>query len=117
MHFVMQYYGNTIKNEDKMSLFDTLSLYSALYKEVADNYEQDANTWWDALSEEDRLLAFYSVCKRIHKGELEDQGSYRHVLYSVFGFGPEAYAIGMECGFLEIHNSIKVEKESSNELT
>jgi hypothetical protein len=86
---------------------DLLSDFSDLLKKVADEYEVDADTWWSNLSEEDKLLAFYSVCKRIYKGEVEDRGSYRHVLYSVFGFGPEAYSIGMECGFLELHNSIQ----------
>lgn len=100
-----------------MDLNEIMSVYSDLYKDVAAKYEQDADAWWEALSEEDKLLAFYSVCKRMYQGEIKEQGSYRHVLYSVFGFGPEAYAIGMECGFLDIHNSIKVEKEVSNDDT
>jgi hypothetical protein len=94
-----------------MSLKDALEEYSKIYNEVAKQYEQDANTWWDLLSEEERLLAFYSVCKRIYKGEIEQQRSYRGVLYDTFAFGPEAYAIGMECGFLEIHNSIYTDEE------
>jgi hypothetical protein len=44
--------------------------------------------------------------RRIHKGEVEDRGSYRHVLYSVFGFGPEAYTLAQGAGYLDIHNSI-----------
>lgn len=83
-----------------------LTSLGELQEELAKEYEEECENYWNSLSEEDRLRAFYSVCKRIHKGEIENKGSYRHVLYTVFGFGPEAYSIGMECGFLDIHNSI-----------
>jgi hypothetical protein len=68
--------------------------------------EKECNEWWNSLSEEDRLRAFYSVVKRIHKGDIEDKGSYRWVLYNVFGFGPEAYGLGMDCGYMDLHNAI-----------
>jgi hypothetical protein len=69
-------------------------------------YDEAAESYWNNLSKEDQLLAFYSVVKRIYKGEIEDKGSYRWVLYEVFGFGPEAYRVGMDCGYLYIHNAI-----------
>lgn len=83
-------------------------LYSLgeIQEKLAKEYEEECENYWSSLSEEDRLRSFYSVCKRIHNGEIENKGSYRYVLYTVFGFGPEAYSIGMECGFLDIHNSI-----------
>jgi len=46
------------------------------------------------------------VSRRIYKGEIEDKGTYRWVLYDVFGFGPEAYAPAQMAGYLSIHNSI-----------
>ena len=46
------------------------------------------------------------MCRRIVKGDLEDKGTYRYVLYSVFGFGPEAYVRAQMAGYLTIHNSI-----------
>jgi hypothetical protein len=49
-------------------------------------------------------MAFYSVVKRIHKGEVEDRTTFRGVLYDVFGFGPDAYLVGMDCNYMEIHN-------------
>lgn len=69
-------------------------------------YSQRADEYWNTLSPEQRLMAFHAVCSRIHQGDITDQGSYRHVLYSVFGFDPGAYMIGMSCGYLEIHNAI-----------
>jgi hypothetical protein len=91
---------------DKKIDWDELQKLSELMKESADQYENECNTFWNNLSYDDQLKAFYSVVKRIHKGELEDRGSYRWILYDVFGFGPDSYLVGMECGFLELHNSI-----------
>ena len=53
------------------------------------------------------MKAFYSVVKRIVDGELVQKGSYRYVLYEVFGFGPESYTLGMMCGFMSLHNNIE----------
>ncbi len=83
---------------------------SKAMQEAAIAYEQQAEQWWNSLTYDDKLLAFYSVVKRIYKGDIEDQGSYRYVLYDVFGFGPDAYGIGMDCGYLELHNAIEVKK-------
>ena len=69
-------------------------------------YEDDNDTWWNGLSEAEREDAFYAVVKRIHKSELKDKGSYRHALYDVFGFGPNMYTSGMDCGFMALHNAI-----------
>ena len=74
-------------------------------------YDLEVQAFWDSMSKEDQLKCFYAVCKRIHKGELEDKGTYRYVLYDVFGFGPDAYAIGMMSGYLNIHNAIEHEVE------
>ena len=86
-------------------------------KEASDEFAKGADAFWDGLSYEDKLKAFYSVCKRIHKGDVVDRGSYRYVLYDVFGFDFDAYTIGMDCGYLDIHNYIITPKdeESINE--
>lgn len=93
---------------EKKSLFD-----DPKFKEIQEKYQQamveydyDCQQYWDSLDYEDQLKAFYSVCKRIHKGDVKDQGTYRYVLYDVFGFGPDAYGVGMECGYMDIHNFI-----------
>jgi hypothetical protein len=69
-------------------------------------YEHDNDTWWDGLTEKEREDAFYAVCKRIHRGDIIDDGSYRYVLYDVFGFDPGMYGAGMDCGYMAIHNAI-----------
>lgn len=83
-----------------------LSDLSDLFEEAEQKYEADCDMFWKNLSEEDKLKAFFSVCKRIYKGDVEDRRSYRGVLYDVFDFGSESYAIGMQCGYMSIHNLI-----------
>lgn len=62
--------------------------------------------WWEGLSEDDKLRAFRCVCSRIYDGDVRRRGSYRYVLYDTFGFGPDAYLDGMDCGYMTIHNLI-----------
>ena len=69
-------------------------------------FDNETNAWWDSLSYEDRLRAFYVVTKKIHEGDLKIRGSYRKVLYEIFDFKPDAYMIGMASGYMDIHNSI-----------
>lgn len=98
------------KGEDGKSISDLL-------QEACDERRKDCDVFWDGLSYEDKLKAFYSVCKRIHKGDVVDRGSYRYVLYDVFGFGFDAYALGMDAGYFDIHNCIITpdEEKSINE--
>jgi hypothetical protein len=77
-----------------------------LMAESLEKYEKDANDFWSGLSYEEKLMAFYAVCKKIHDGDLMKRGSYRHVLYDVFGFKPDAYSLGIHCGYMNIHNSM-----------
>lgn len=93
-------------DDSKKSLLDHLEEMQNLYKEQADLYAKEADDFWNNLSYNDKLLAFYSVCKRIHQGDVKDGGSYRYVLYDVFDFEPDAYGAGMECGYMDIHNLI-----------
>lgn len=99
-----------------MSFFDSPE-WKALqeaYQEGTALYERDCNDFWENLSYEDKLKAFYSVCKRLYQGEIKEQRSYRGVLYDVFGFDMDSYMVGMECGYMELHNAIYV-KDKDNE--
>jgi len=69
-------------------------------------HESAVDDWWNNLHEDEREWAFYAVCKRIHKAELQDRGTYRWALYDVFGFDGGMYRNGMDCGFMAIHNAI-----------
>lgn len=77
-----------------------------LQLEAKERFDKEAEDAWDSLDYDWKLRIFYAVCKRIHKGDVVDRGTYRYVLYDVFGFDPDAYAIGMDCGYMAIHNSI-----------
>ena len=66
----------------------------------------NSEEYWNSLSKEHQLAAFCAVSRRIYQAEIVDQGTYRHALYGVFGFGPEAYAPAQLAGYLAIHNSI-----------
>ena len=101
-------------NDNDQSFAEMLTIIREAQQEAESNYSNDADIFWNNLSEEQRLMAFYSVCKRIHQGEIQEQGSYRYVLYDVFGFGMESYGIGMACGYMDIHNSIFTAQELEN---
>ena len=89
--------------------------FSNAFAETMKQNEAEQEEWWNSLSKEDQLKAFCAVVRRIYRGEFEDRGSYRHVLYGVFGFGPESYAQAQDAGYLELHNSI-VDSEYDGEL-
>lgn len=95
----------------KKSLMDTLNELGELQEDIEKQTEREMDEWWNALSKDDQMKAFYSVMKRLVDGELEQKGSYRYVLYDVFGFGPESYMLGMMCGFMSLHNSIERDVE------
>ena len=95
----------------KKSLMDTLSELSELQEDIEKKTEYEMDEWWNAMSKDDQMKAFYSVMKRLVDGELVQKGSYRYVLYEVFGFGPESYMLGMMCGYMSLHNSIEREVE------
>ena len=96
-----------MNDELKRSLNDIAESYERAMKEI----EQEQEAYWNSLSKDDQLKAFCAVCRRIVQGELRDKGSYRWVLYDVFGFGPESYTQGMDCGFMALHNAIIPDKE------
>lgn len=91
-----------------MSIFDSEEWQELhrLQLEAKEAREKEYDEYWDSLSYEDQLKAFYSVSKRIYQGEIKDKGTYRYILYDIFGFGPDAYILGMDCGFMYLHNAI-----------
>ena len=89
---------------------------SDTYKSVMKEIENDQEQFWNSLSKEDQLKVFCAVSRRIFEGELKDKGTYRHILYQVFGFGTEAYIQALEAGYLAIHNSIVDETYDRNLL-
>jgi len=85
---------------------DKLNEISDSFNEAMEELKNEQEAYWNSLSKEDQLKAFCAVVRRIHKGDIVDKGSYRYVLYQVFGFGPESYAQAQLAGYLALHNSI-----------
>jgi hypothetical protein len=104
----------------KDNIVDQIEDVQQIWKQQEVENEYRADKFWDNLSPDDKILAFHSVCKRIFKGDIEERGSYRYVLYDVFGFGPDAYIIGMDCGYMSIHNllfrGLDAEEQERKEL-
>lgn len=91
---------------DKNKLLDTISKIGETMREAMEEHDKKNDEWWNNLTEQEREDAFYAVCKRIWQADGKDGGSYRYALYDVFGFDPGMYALGMECGYMSIHNAI-----------
>lgn len=96
------------------TLLKAFEEFSNIFQEAMNLVEKDSEDFWNSLSKEDQLRVFCAVSRRIYQGEIVDQGSYRHVLYGVFGFGPEAYASAQMARYLEIHNAIVTDKGDTN---
>jgi len=95
--------------EEKKDPLDTEAWQRAseAFQEAIEHERQLSEKFWEDLSSEEQLWVFCAIMRRLHKGYLEDGGrSYRGTLYSVMGWGPEAYASAQCSGFLDIHNSI-----------
>ena len=90
----------------KDKLLEIISEMGEKMREAMIEHEKKNDEWWDSLTEQEREDAFYAVCKRIWQADGKDGGSYRYALYDVFGFDPSMYALGMECGYMSIHNAI-----------
>lgn len=108
-------------SEEEKSLFGSL-FDSPEWKELQEKqqewekeFEQESEEAWNSLDKETQLKIFCAISRRIYKAELEDKGTYRHALYRVFNFGPEAYAPAQLSGYLSIHNAI-YEGESVKEI-
>jgi hypothetical protein len=76
-----------------------------------EQYQKECDDLWDSFDVDTREKLFCAVIKKLHKGEIEDERSYRGVLYSVFGFDPGSYGVAQHAGYLELHNSIFRRKE------
>lgn len=92
-------------------LFSALEDMRKAQEEYLNEYNAKAKNWWNNLPIEERELAFYYIVSKIYEGELVEQGTYRYILYDVFGFGPEMYGLGMDCGFMALHNAIYTNEE------
>jgi len=91
---------------DKDELLQKITDIGQDMRKAVEELDKQNDEWWNGLSEKECEDAFYAVCKRIWQADGKDRGSYRHSLYSVFGFDSSMYATGIECGYMAIHNAI-----------
>jgi hypothetical protein len=109
-------------NEEQISsskeLSDKLFELCKQYEDEVENFKKSfgplCEQEWNTLSEEQRIKIWYYVCNQIYVNEFVDKGSYRHLIYTLFNFGPEAYSLGMDCGLMDIHNSITTTEDLSD---
>ena len=83
-----------------------------IQEEALEQYEQKAKEYYDSFGMDNQLLLFFYITNVIFKNYFKDNGSYRGLLYNKFGFGPEAYSLGMDSGMFALHNSISTPDES-----
>jgi hypothetical protein len=93
------------------NITDDFEAFRRVWKEAMDSIENEQESFWNSLSKDDQLKAFCAVVRRIHKGELEKQGSYRYILYDVFGFDADSYAQAQCAGYIDLHNAIYTRDE------
>lgn len=105
-----------MEESKKAEFLEAFSAISDVYVQAMKEIEVEQEEFWNSLSVEDQIKCFCAVSRRIYKGEIEDKGTYRWVLYDVFRFGPEAYAQAQDAGYLAIHNSIMGPEEERNLL-
>lgn len=94
------------ENENQVNALDALTEMSNQFTEAFELIEKEQERYWNSLTKEQQLMVFCAISRRIVEGELEAKGSYRYILYEVFGFGPEAYAPAQMAGYMTLHNSI-----------
>ena len=83
-----------------------------IQEEALEQYEQKAKEYYDSFGMDNQLLLFFYITNVIFKNYFKDNGSYRGLLYDKFGFGPEAYSLGMDSGMFALHNAISTPDES-----
>lgn len=101
---------------DKEKLFNLLD-------EIAEDqliqeklYDEQSFAFYRSLSKEDQLKAFYAVTRLVHHG-FKRGLSCRGILYSLFGFGFDAYSVGMQSGFFEIYNHCNIKDKKGLDKT
>lgn len=74
------------------------------------------NKFWESLNQQEKLYAFCAIIKRLKEAELDENKSYRGVLYDKFEFSHESYGLAQLSGFLQLHNSIYTKNDILNIL-
>ena len=93
------------------SYLDNLEKIRQAFEEAQAIDKARRETLWNSFTEEQQIDLFCAVMERVHKGEIEDKGTYRYVLYQIFKFSAAAYGQAQGAGYLDIHNCIHTPEE------
>jgi hypothetical protein len=95
---------NHEKKKSLAEVMESLQELSAVFNAAMKEIEVKQEAYWDSLTKEQQLMAFCAVVRRIHRGEIVEDRSFRGMMYDVFGFGLESYGQAQDAGYLDIHN-------------
>jgi len=104
--------GKTYKSFTDYLNSDEYKEYLEIQEEALEQYTQKAKEYFDSLEIDNKLLLFFHITNTIFENYFKYNSSYRGLLYDKFGFGPEAYSLGMDSGMFALHNAISTPDES-----
>jgi hypothetical protein len=103
--------GKTYKSFTDYLNSDEYKEYLEIQEEALEQYTQKAKEYFDSLEIDNKLLLFFHITNTIFENYFKYNSSYRGLLYDKFGFGPEAYSLGMDSGMFALHNAISTPDE------
>ena len=104
--------GKTYNSYTEYSNSDEYKESLEIQEEALEQYTQKAKEYFDSLEIDNKLLLFFHITNTIFENYFKYNSSYRGLLYDKFGFGPEAYSLGMDSGMFALHNAISTPDES-----
>jgi hypothetical protein len=103
--------GKTYSSYTEYSNSDEYKEFLKIQEEALEQYKQKAKEYFESLEMNNQLLLFFHITNTIYANYFQDNSSYRGLLYNKFGFGPEAYSLGMDSGMFALHNAISTPDE------
>lgn len=103
--------GKTYSSYTEYSNSDEYKEFLEIQEEALEQYKQKANEYFQSLETDNQLLLFFHITNVIFENYFKYNSSYRGLLYDKFGFGPEAYSLGMDSGMFALHNAISTPDE------
>jgi hypothetical protein len=104
--------GKIYNSYTEYSNSDEYKEFLEIEEEALEQYKQKAKEYFDSLEIDNKLLLFFHITNTIFENYFKYNSSYRGLLYDKFGFGPEAYSLGMDSGMFALHNAISTPDES-----
>lgn len=101
------WFSDKSKKFGNSPIFDELAKLSQEQESWESIYDQKSKELWESLDEETQLKLFYWIVKNITESEFIDNLSYDSILYNKFKFSDKAHSVGINSGFMRLHNSIK----------